>query len=96
MRRRVRRLRLAFGSRRCGKVVVRGLPAQSPFLRFGHSARGFEFDQSLVMALNAMVTILADWPTAMRAALIAVAVAGKLAPSITAMRGFLIMSAART
>src|SRR5882672_8452956 len=49
---------LAFRSRGAGKVVLpragveffdplhllRGLPAQSPLLRFGQSARGFQFD----------------------------------------------------
>ena len=40
--------------------------------------------------------LLADWPTATRAAFMAAAVAGKFAPPITAMSGFRITSAART
>jgi hypothetical protein len=43
-----------------------------------------------------MLTMLADWATATRAALMAAGVAGKFAPPTTAMSGFLIMSAAFT
>ena len=53
-------------------------------------------DYNCVIAANVDIPILADWPTATRAAFMAAAVAGKFAPPITAMSGFFTMSAAFT
>jgi hypothetical protein len=55
---------------------------------------GSERGALLSTAPKAMLTMLADWPTETRAAFMAAAVTGKVAPPITAISGFLTMSAA--
>src|SRR5262249_25531910 len=56
----------------------------------------FNSVRALSTAPNAMFTTGGVWPTAIRAAFMASAVAGKFALPITAISGFLIMSAAFT